>query len=139
MQIQKLITALENIKESYPDAEIAIDSDGCLSQDFEITINDLDDNKAVIFIPNADSYSHNPVTEVTDASETILSECHMTEQMYEKLKRAVFDAGADAVVDLLGHELDFESDTQMSDAMDEALFQMPDTEALRLYEKYCRR
>ena len=62
----------------------------------------------------------------------------MTEQMYEQLKRSVFDAGADAVEDLLGYELEFATDEDMMRAMDDVLGQMPDDIALEFYNKYCK-
>lgn len=63
----------------------------------------------------------------------------MSEQMYEQLKRAVFDAGVNAIEDLLGRELTFFTDEDLFDAMDEVLYQMPEEIALEFYEKYCNR
>lgn len=62
----------------------------------------------------------------------------MTERMYEELKEAVFAAGVNAVEELLGCELEFDTDEDMSEAMDDALSQMPEEDALKLYKKYCK-
>lgn len=61
----------------------------------------------------------------------------MTEKMYEELKRNVFDAGVDAIEDLLGYELEFDTDEDMMEAMDDVLDQMPEDIALEFYNKYC--
>lgn len=61
----------------------------------------------------------------------------MTEKMYEELKRKVFDAGVDAIEDLLGYELEFDTDEDMMEAMDDVLDQMPEDIALEFYNKYC--
>lgn len=61
----------------------------------------------------------------------------MTEKMYEELKKAVFDAGVNAIEDLLGCELEFDTDEDMFEAMDDVLDQMPEEDALNLYNKYC--
>lgn len=62
----------------------------------------------------------------------------MTEKMYEELKRSVFDAGVNAIEDLLGYELEFDTDEDMFDAMDDVLDQMPEEDAMEFYNKYCR-
>ena len=62
----------------------------------------------------------------------------MTEQMYEQLKRSVFDAGADAIEDVLGYELEFATDEDMMNAMDDVFDQMPEDIALEFYSKYCK-
>ena len=62
----------------------------------------------------------------------------MTEKMYEELKRSVFDAGVDAIEDLLGYELEFDTDEDMMEVMDDVLDQMPEDIALEFYNKYCR-
>ena len=62
----------------------------------------------------------------------------MTEKMYEELKRKVFDAGVDAIEDLLGYELEFNTDEDMMEAMDDVLDQMPEDIALEFYNKYCQ-
>lgn len=62
----------------------------------------------------------------------------MTETMYEELKRAVFDAGINAIEDLLGCELEFNSDKDMLEAITNVLYQMPDDIALKFYNKYCK-
>lgn len=61
----------------------------------------------------------------------------MTEKMYEELKKSVFDAGVDAIEDLLGYELEFDTDEDMMEAMDDVLDQMPEDIALEFYNKYC--
>lgn len=61
----------------------------------------------------------------------------MTEKMYEELKRSVFDAGVDAIEDLLGYELEFDTDEDMMEVMDDVLDQMPEDIALEFYNKYC--
>ena len=74
----------------------------------------------------------------------------MTEKMYEELKRSVFDAGVDAIEDLLGYGLGVEEneedDTIMTDfifdlssLMDDVINQMPEENALKFYNKYCGR
>ena len=62
----------------------------------------------------------------------------MTEKMYEELKRKVFEAGVNAIEDLLGYELEFDTDEDMSEAMDEVLDQMPEEEAMEFYNTYCK-
>lgn len=62
----------------------------------------------------------------------------MSEKMYEELKKAVFDAGVNAIEDLLGYELEFDTDEDMFEAMDDVLDQMPEEDALEFYNKYCR-
>lgn len=62
----------------------------------------------------------------------------MSEKMYEELKKAVFDAGVNAIEDLLGYELEFDADEDMFEAMDDVLDQMPEEDALEFYNKYCR-
>lgn len=62
----------------------------------------------------------------------------MTEKMYEELKRKVFEAGVNAIEDLLGYELEFDTDKDMSEAMDDVLDQMPEEEAMEFYKKYCK-
>lgn len=62
----------------------------------------------------------------------------MTEKMYEELKRNVVDAGVNAIEDLLGRELDFDTDEDMFEAMDEVLYQMPEDIALEFYNEYCK-
>ena len=62
----------------------------------------------------------------------------MSEKMYEELKKAVFDAGVNAIEDLLGFELEFDTDEDMFEAMDDVLDQMPEEDALEFYNKYCR-
>lgn len=62
----------------------------------------------------------------------------MSEKMYEELKKAVFDAGVNAIEDLLGCELEFDTDEDMFEAMDDVLDQMPEEDALEFYNKYCR-
>jgi len=61
----------------------------------------------------------------------------MTEEMYEELKKNVFFAGADAMVDILDHDLDFATDEEMKSALDDVLAQMPEEEAYEYYQKYC--
>ena len=61
----------------------------------------------------------------------------MTEKMYEELKRSVFDAGVDAIEDLLGYELEFDTDEDMMEVMDDVLDQTPEDIALEFYNKYC--
>lgn len=58
--------------------------------------------------------------------------------MYEELKRSVFDAGVNAIEDLLGYELEFDTDEDMFDAMDDVLDQMPEEDAMEFYNKYCQ-
>ena len=62
----------------------------------------------------------------------------MSEKMYEELKKAIFDAGVNAIEDLLGYELEFDTDEDMFEAMDDVLDQMPEEDALEFYNKYCR-
>ena len=66
-----------------------------------------------------------------------LSEPLMTEEMYDELKKNVFFAGADAMVDVLDHDLDFATDEEMMQALDNVLAQMPKEEAYKYYQKYC--
>lgn len=62
----------------------------------------------------------------------------MSEKMYEELKNAAWDNGVEAIDELLGYEHDVEEDPDVTEnRMDEALDQMPEEEALELYEKYC--
>ena len=62
----------------------------------------------------------------------------MSEKMYEELKAAAWDNGVEAIDELLGYEHDVEEDPDVTEnRMDEALDQMPEEEALELYEKYC--
>ena len=62
----------------------------------------------------------------------------MTDEMYIKLKKAIFDAGADAMEDFLGYELDFDSDEEMEEAMEDVLEQMSEDIAFDFYKKYCK-
>ena len=62
----------------------------------------------------------------------------MTEKMYAELKRKIFDAGVNAIEDLLGCELEFGTDEAMSDAMDEALYEIPEEDVMEFYNKYCK-
>ena len=62
----------------------------------------------------------------------------MTEEMYKELKRKVFDSGVNAIEGLLGCELEFDTDEDMSRAMDDVLYQMPEEDAMEFYNKYCR-
>lgn len=59
------------------------------------------------------------------------------EKMYEQIKRGVFDAGVDAIEELLGCELEFETDEEMVEAMDDALGRMPKETVMEFYNKYC--
>ena len=58
--------------------------------------------------------------------------------VYKKLKKVIFDAGADAIEDFLGCKLDFDSDEEMEEAMDDVLEQMPEDIAFDFYKKYCK-
>ena len=61
----------------------------------------------------------------------------MTEKMYAELKRKVFEAGVNAIEDLLGCELEFNTDEDMSRTIDNVLYQMPEEDAMEFYNKYC--
>lgn len=64
----------------------------------------------------------------------------MTEQMYEELKNTAFENGVEAINDLLGYEHNVNEDkSTIESRMDEVLDQIPEEEALALYEKYCMR
>lgn len=76
------------------------------------------------------------IIHVSGDAVTILDNVEFSDIMYEELKKAVFDAGADAVEDLIGHPLTFANDDEMSEAMDDALDQMPDEEQIEFYRKY---
>lgn len=58
-------------------------------------------------------------------------------QKCEELKRKCFDLGADAMEDLLGVSLEFETDEAMFEFADDILAQMPDEEFEMLYDRYC--
>lgn len=60
------------------------------------------------------------------------------DEMYDELKKNIFDAGADAMEDFLGYELEFDSDEDMMIAMDDVAAQMPDEELLRFYRKFVK-
>lgn len=62
----------------------------------------------------------------------------MTDEMYDELKKAVFNVGVNAIEDLIGVELEFNTDDEILDAMDETLSQMPEDIALELHNKYCK-
>lgn len=62
----------------------------------------------------------------------------MTEKMYAELKRKVFEAGVNAIEELLGCALEFKTDNAMSKAMDKAMYKMSEEDAMKLYNKYCR-
>lgn len=62
----------------------------------------------------------------------------MDEKMYEELKKTVYSIGVNAIEDLLDRELEFDTDEDMFEAMDETLYQMPEEDALKFYNKYCR-
>ena len=59
------------------------------------------------------------------------------EQKCEELKRKCFDLGANAMEDLLGVSLEFETDETMFEFADGILAQMPDEEFEMLYDRYC--
>jgi len=59
----------------------------------------------------------------------------MTQEMYEKLKKAVMKKG-DAIEDLLGTRLPSIDKEVISDAIDDVLVQMPEDVALEYYNKY---
>ena len=62
----------------------------------------------------------------------------MMPEMYDELKETVWDSGVEAIDELLGYEHDVNEDKDVTDArMDEALDQMPEKEALSLWDKYC--
>lgn len=67
-----------------------------------------------------------------DASEIL----ELTEEMMEELKQSIFETGADAMEEFLGHALTFPTDEEMMTAMDEVLDQMPVEEQLKFYRKY---
>lgn len=58
-------------------------------------------------------------------------------QKCKELKRKCFDLGADAIEDLLGVSLEFETDKAMFEFADDILAQMPDEEFEMLYDRYC--
>ena len=63
----------------------------------------------------------------------------MTEKMYEVLKNAIWDNGVEAIDDLLGYEHDVEEDKDVIEyRMDDVLYQMPEEEVIKFYNKYCR-
>ena len=56
----------------------------------------------------------------------------------EKLKRAIYDAGVNAIEEFLGHSLENDStDTDIESEMDDALTNIPDEEYLQYLAKYC--
>lgn len=55
----------------------------------------------------------------------------------EKLKRAICNAGVDAIEDFLGHPLDSD-DIDIESEMNGVLAQIPDDEYLKYLAKYCR-
>ena len=57
--------------------------------------------------------------------------------MCKKIKEAVFIIGPNAIEDLLGCELEFDTDDDLSEAMDNALNQMPEDIIWDFYHKYC--
>jgi len=59
------------------------------------------------------------------------------ELLYEKIKRAVFDARADAMEEVLGCELTFATDEDMMDKLDEVLEEKSQDELSVLHRKYC--
>ena len=59
----------------------------------------------------------------------------MTQETYEKLKKAVMKQG-DAIEDLLGTRLPSIDKEVISDAIDDVLVQMPEDVALEYYNKY---
>ena len=63
----------------------------------------------------------------------------MTEEMYEELKKRLFDNGVNAIEDFLGKELDYNTDEDMNEALDEIMDQMPEEELLEYYNKYCKK
>lgn len=54
----------------------------------------------------------------------------------EKLKRAIYDAGVNAIEEFLGHPLENDS-TDIESEMDDALTNIPDEEYLQYLAKYC--
>ena len=63
----------------------------------------------------------------------------MTEEMYEELKKAVWNSGVEAIDDLLGYEHDVEEDSSVTEyRIDEVLDQMPEDIILEFYNKYCK-
>ena len=72
-----------------------------------------------------------------DSLKEIIDEV-MVEKMCKELKRKVFDFGVNAIEDLLGYELEFDTDEDMSEAIDDVLDQMPEEEIMEFYNKYCK-
>ena len=54
----------------------------------------------------------------------------------EKLKRAICDAGVNAIEEFLGHPLE-DNSTDIESEMNDALTQIPDDEYLQYLAKYC--
>ena len=80
--------------------------------------------------------------DVTDSGDLILhisgdvsNILEIDDDMVEELKKSIFDAGADAVEDFLGHKLLTTYDIIESE-MDDVIDQMPDEELIRFYRKY---
>ena len=60
-------------------------------------------------------------------------------QMYEELKKAVWANGIDAIVDLLGYDINSEEDKDViENRMDLALSEKSDEQLKKLYDKYCQ-
>ena len=62
----------------------------------------------------------------------------MVEKIYEELKKAIIDAGVDAIEDFLGLKLQFSSDEDLLETMDDILDQMPEDVVFLFYIKYCK-
>lgn len=62
----------------------------------------------------------------------------MTNELRDKAKRRIFDAGVGAIEALLGRPLEFKNDCAMSKAMDEALVALSDEEVKAFCEKHCK-
>lgn len=98
---------------------VRLANDICLMDVNYKVIDTLEDERIVLHVSG-------------DASEIL----ELTDEMMEELKRSIFEAGADAMEEFLGHPLTYPSDEDMLEAMDEVFKQMPDEEQLRFYRKY---
>lgn len=62
----------------------------------------------------------------------------MLKETCKELKMAIIDAGVDAIEDFLGADLQFNSEEDLFEAMDNTLDQMPEDVFFLLYRKYCK-
>ena len=67
-----------------------------------------------------------------DVSEII----EFTDEMLETLKQAIFDAGVNAIEDFIGTALEFDTDEDMMEVIDEVMNQMPSEVLIKFYQKH---